>query len=97
MLAHRERTRTRVPTLRTTSHRCCCYPAIVYIYKHMREVFKKAVVPQQHPSVGVASSMRVKTGAGGALHCPNDYITDALRDKIGAPERPNAHPNSAFA
>ena len=40
--------------------------------------------------------MRDKTGAGGALHCPNDYITDALRDKIGAPERPNAHPNSAF-
>ena len=29
--------------------------------------------------------MRVKTGAGGALHCPNNYMTDVPRDDSVAP------------
>jgi hypothetical protein len=31
--------------------------------------------------------MSEKTGAGGALHCPNVYIRDILRDDRVAPEQ----------
>ncbi len=49
---------------------------------NMREVFKNAIVPQQHPCVGVAQCAK----RGGALHRPNDYKTDVSRDESVAPQ-----------
>ena len=68
--------RTRVPTLRTTSRRRCCYRGSIRIlYKHMRDVIGNAIVPQHYPCVGVA-------------HCATRPAREARRNAYMRPRPP---------